>query len=288
MIATKVAVVTDTTACIPPDILHEYGIELVHIELIIDGQVYHDGIDITPTEFYAKLKKTVDPPSTSGSMPEAYIDAYEKACDQGQNVFCITEPASFSGMYNSAVLARDLICQSRPELNIEIMESSTAAAGLGLVAMAASRAAAEGQNLAKVISTAKSVMSRVFLFAALDTLSYLVNGGRVPRIAELANSVLHFKPVFTVNCGEASTVALPRTTKGVMREIIRHIEAKMENDQPLHVAVMHAAAPERAAELKNQISAKFSCADLFITEFTPVMGIHTGPGVIGASFYADN
>lgn len=283
----KVTIVTDTTACIPPDIVRKYAIELVPIELIIDGQTYHDGVDITPTEFYSKLEKSTDLPTTSGSMPEYYIEAYEKASQRNHDVFCVTEPANLSGMYNAAVLGRNIIHESRPDLKIEVVESTTAAAGLGLIAIEAARAAANGQDVAEVTARAKSVMSRIFLFAALDTLFYLVKGGRVPRIAGLANSVLHFKPVFTVNGGEASTVALPRTTSGVMREIIRHMAAKSDTGQPLHIAIMHAAAPERAKELKTLIAEKFNCAELFLTEFTPVMGVHTGPGVVGAAFYGE-
>jgi len=170
---------------------------------------------------------------------------------------------------------------------IEVIECTTAAAGMGLVALAAARAAASGKALKKVIDIAKHVMSRVSLFAMLDNLHYLVKGGRVPQAAGLVNSVLKIKPVFTINRGEARTVALPRNVKGAMKHILSMMEEKVVRGQPLRVAVMHADAADRALELRNRISAHFDCSELFITEFTPVMGVHTGPGLVGVAFYSD-
>jgi len=121
----------------------------------------------------------------------------------------------------------------------------------------------------------------------LDTLHYLVKGGRVPQAAGLVNSVLKIKPVFTLNQGEAHTVALPRTVEGAMKHILSMMKEKVVSRQSLRVAVMHADAADRALELKNRISAQFDCSELFITEFTPVMGVHTGPGLVGVAFCSD-
>jgi len=128
-------------------------------------------------------------------------------------------------------------------------------------------------------------MNQVCLFASLDTLKYLVKGGRVPQAAALFNSLLNIKPVFAVNGGEAHTLALPRSTDSAIRRILKLMKSKIEKGQSIHAAVMHANVIERARLLKEQITSRFRCAEIFITEFTPVMGIHTGPGVIGVAFY---
>jgi len=188
-------------------------------------------------------------------------------------------------MFNSAQLAAGMNKEALPDVTIEVLESDTAAAGQGLVALAAAKAAASGKNLTEVIETAKSVMQRVKLLAMLDTLYYLVKGGRVPKAAALANSLLRIKPVFTVNGGDAHTVALPRNTSNAIKHMLKLMRQKVVKGQPLHVAVMHADALDKAIALRNQISSRVNCAELFITEFTPVMGVHTGPGVIGVAFY---
>jgi len=286
--AKGVAVVTDTTACIPQEMVKEYGIELVPIEVIFDDRVYRDGIDITPAEFYAKLRQTEKLPTTSGSLPGPYLEAYRRASQRADGIVCITESSKFSGMFNSARLAVEMVKEELPGVAVEVLECSSAAAGQGLVALAAARAAASGKNLAGVVEVVKELMHRVHLFAALDTLHYLVKGGRVPQAAALVNSILGIKPVFSVNGGEAHTVALPRSTKSAMKRVLKLMMKKIGKGQPVHAAVMHADALEQARVLRDQISSRFNCVELFITEFTPVMGVHTGPGVIGAAFYSED
>jgi DegV family protein with EDD domain len=174
-----------------------------------------------------------------------------------------------------------------PKMVIEVLECTTVAAGMGLVVLAAAKAAASGENLIQVVEATKNIMRRVHLFATLDTLSYLVKGGRVPKAAALASSLLQIKPIFTVNDGDAHSVTNVRTTPRAMKRILNIMEQTVTKWQPLHVAVMHADALDRANVFSGQISSRFNCAELFITEFSPVMGVHTGPGVIGVAFYSE-
>jgi len=283
----NVAIVTDTTACLLPEQVKEYDIEVVPAALIFEDKVYRDGIDISPADFYALLQHAKKLPTTSGSSPAPYLEAYEKASKKAESIVCITEPSGFSAMFNSAKLAMEMARTTLTGVVIEVIECATAAAGLGLVTLAAARAAASGKALKEVIETAKCIMSRVSLFAMLDTLHYLVKGGRVPQAAALVNSVLKIKPVFTINQGEAHTVALPRNVKGAVKHILSMMEEKVVKGQTLRVAVMHADAADRALELRSRISAQFDCSELFVTEFTPVMGVHTGPGLVGVAFYND-
>ncbi len=285
--AVRVAVVTDTTACIPKDKLEEWSIELVPIELIFGDTVYRDGIDITPARFYEMLRQADKLPTTSGSQTAPYLEAYRRASQRAKNIVCITESSNFSGMYSSALLAVEMAKESLPGVKIEVLECSSAAAGQGLIALAAARAAASGKSLADVVQAIRELMPRVHLFATLDTLYYLARGGRVPQVAALVNSILKLKPVFSVNGGKAHTVALPRSSTSALRRILKIMKKMVGEQQPVHVAVMHADAPEKAMEFKKQIASRFNCIELFVTEFTPVMGVHTGPGLVGAAFYAE-
>jgi len=282
----KVAIVTDTTACIPQEQVERYDIEVVPIQLIFEDRAYRDGIDISPTEFYTLLRQAKKLPTTSSSSPGPYLEAYRQASQRAESVLCITLSAKFSGIYNSAHLAKEMAKTELPNVVIEVLDSGTAAAAQGLVVLAAARAADSGQDLDEVMATAKKVMSRVNLFATLDTLQYLVRSGRVPQAAALVNSLLKIKPIFTLNHAEARTVALPRTIPSAIKRMLKIMEQKAVKGQPLHVAVMHADALDKAIVLRNRISAQFDCAELFITEFTPVMGVHTGPGLLGIAFYS--
>ena len=282
---TKVAVITDSVACVPQEQMEKYGIKQVPMLIIFGDEVYQDGIDISPTEFYTRLRQAKKLPTTSHPSPDIFLEAYRDASQRAASILCITIPSKFSATFNSARLAVEMAKEALPGVAIEVLDCGTAAAAQGLVVLAAARAAASGGDLTEVAETARSVMQRVYLLATLDTLRYLVRGGRVPKAAALASSLLQIKPIFAVIEGEAHPVTNARTTAGAMKRILKIMEQRIVEGQPLHVAVVHADALDRATVLKNQISSRFDCAELFITEFTPVMGGHTGPGVIGVAFY---
>jgi DegV family protein with EDD domain len=283
----KVAIVTDTTACVPPEQVSKYGIEVVPVPLIIDKKTYRDGIDITPTEFYTMLRKVKKMPTTSSSSPGPYLEAFRSASLNAESILCLTEPSRFSAMFDSARTALQMAKNTLRNVTIEVMECTTAAAGQGLVALAAARAAALDKPLAEVKEIALKVMEKVSLYATLDTLKYLVRSGRVPQAAALVNSILSIKPIFTLNHRDAHTVALPRTMKSAINRMIKIMEATVIKGQQLYVAVMHADALGEALTLKDRITSRFDCREIYITEFTPVMGVHTGPGLIGVAFYAE-
>ena len=282
----KVAIVTDTTACIPQEQVEKYNIEVVPVQFIFGDRAYRDGIDMTPTEFYARLRQAKELPTTAGALPGPYIEAYVRASERASHVLCVTVSAKLSGIFNAARLAMEQVKEKLPDVAIEVLDCGTAAAAQGLVVLAAARAAASGKGLAKVVEVVESVMRRVQLFATLDTLHYLVKGGRVPKAAGLVNSLLKIKPVFTVNSGEAYPVKITRKTSNALNHLLGIMKERSVKGQPLHVAVIHADALDKAVALRDQIAAGFDCAELFITEFIPVIGVHTGRGVIGVAFYS--
>ena len=143
----RVAIVTDTTACIPQGQVEKYNIEVIPIELIFEDKVYRDGIDITPSEFYAMLKQAEKPPTTAGALPGPYLESFKKVSQKADSILCITEPANFSGMFNSALVAKEMAESALTGIVIEVMECTTAAAGLGLVALASARAAESGNSI---------------------------------------------------------------------------------------------------------------------------------------------
>lgn len=283
----KVAIVTDTTACVPQEQVARYDIEVVPVQLIIEDKTYRDGIDITPTEFYNLLRRSKKLPTTSSSSPNPYLEAYQNASRKAPGILCLTEPSKFSAMFDSARVAMDTAKTTLRNVAIEVLECTTAAAGQGLVALAAAKAAAMDKPLNEVREIARSIMSRVNLYATLDTLTYLVRSGRVPQAAALVNSILSIKPIFTLNHSDAHTVALPRTMKSAIDRMLKLMGSSAAKGQPLHVAVMHADALGEAITLKDRITSQFECREIFITEFTPVMGVHTGPGLIGVAFYGE-
>lgn len=284
----RVAIVTDTTACIPQNLIDEYSIELVPVILNFGDNSYRDRLDMSTDKFYALLRKSEELPTTSVSPPGFFLEAYRSAGQKADSILCITVPAKLSGMFNSATLAAEESKGTLPRITVKVIDCGTVAAAQGLIVLAAARAAAIGKSLNEVTRVTENIMQRVHLLGCLDTLHYLVKGGRVPRAAALASSLLQIKPIFTVKEGEAYSVASPRTTEGAIKKLLKIMEQKLNAEKPVHAAVMHADDMDKALLLKDQIAKRFNCVELFITEFTPVMGVHTGPGVVGTAFYNED
>ncbi len=164
------------------------------------------------------------------------------------------------------------------------MDSNTATASQGFITQAAAQAAARGSELSEVIKTASIVRDQVQLVLALDTIRYAYRTGRIPKLATQVGSMLGVKPLVTISDGVVHLIGMVRTKQKGVQRLIKTMRRKVGN-QPVHVAVMHAAVPEEAEGLKQRISSEFNCVELFITEVSPIIGYAIGPGVLGLAFY---
>jgi DegV family protein with EDD domain len=281
----KVAVVVDSSSCLPRALLEESDIYVVPHELIIDEQSFRDGIDIEPDEFYQLLQKNQKIPSTSSPKPDAFLEAFRSASAVAENVVCITLSTNFSSTYSSASVAARMAEDELAGCHIiKVVDSRAAAGAEGLIALEAARAAQEGADLERVLSRIEELIPKVNLLAFLDTLYYLRRSGRVPRVAAWAGSLLGIKPLTELKLGEARMVDKPRSRAKAMDRLLSVTKDRVR-DRPVHVNVMHAQAADGAEHLYRRIEAEFNCQELFISEFTPVMGAHLGPGLLGIAFY---
>ena len=283
----RVAIVTDSTACVPRELVEQYGIRVVPINVIFEDRVYRDGVDITPEEVYSFLKGAKKLPTTSSPPPGVYLETYREASKGTEGILCISVSSGLSSIFESSWQAKELAKEELPGVAIEVIDCRTAAGGQAFVVMEAARAAASGHTLAEVTEVAKSMMAKVNIIVILDTLYYLAKGGRIPKAAAWAGSFLDIKPIIEVAKGEVSLLERARTKPRGVERLLKIMRERVGMEKPLHVIVMHANAAQEAEKLKDRVVSEFDCAELFTTEFTPVMGIHTGPGLLGLAFYAD-
>lgn len=284
----KVAIVTDSTCCIPQELIERYDIHLVPLLIIYEGKSYRDKIDITPTEVYKIMRRRKNLPTTSAPSPEDFLNAYCELSQQAESILCITVTGLQSGIFNMASSAREMAKDVIPGTVIKVIDSRAVAGSLGFIVLEAARIASQGAELAEIIDAAQSIIKRVNFLAMLDTLYYLARTGRIAKAAAWAGSILDMKPIVAhfPAIGETTPVARPRTkTKAVERML--EIMADRVGDSTTHVMVQHADELREAEKLKAIINSRFNCAELYVTEFTPGMGVHAGPGVLGVSFYTD-
>ncbi len=283
----KVKVVADSAVCLPSELIERYGIELVPERIAFGDRVYRDGIELNPGEFYTLLQQAKELPTTSAPSPEDFAVAYQKAIQDAESVACILVTAGLSSMgLKSALVARE----SCPEIPVEVIDSRTAVGAYGFVVLAAARAAANNRSLPEVIKIVEDMKGRVNMIATLDTMKYLEKGGRVGKAACWAGSLLCIKPIIEVptSTGVVEPVGRVRSRNKALEWLLDVMEERISGEQPIHVSIDHANVPDEADWLKDQISSRFNCAEIFINHFAPVAGVHCGPGVIGVSFYADS
>ena len=283
-----VAVVVDSSSCLPPDLLRKWHITSVPHQLIIGQRTFLDGVDIHPGQFYRMLdERRQSAFTTAAPQPQHFLDAFLEAGERAPNVLCLTLSANFSATYSSACAALALADGRLSGIRVEVVDSQTAAGGSGLIALAAARWSSIGHSFEQVIDEVHHLAPKLNLLAFLDTLRYLKRGGRARKIGAWAGTLLGVKPLTELRMGEARMVGRPRNrakaTAGLLDLMRRRVDRK-----PVVVNVMEAGAPDDAAALARRIETEFSCRELFVSQFTPVMGLHTGPGLLGVAFYVDD
>jgi len=283
----SVAIVTDSTSCLPSDQVEKWGIEMVPVNLVYDGRVYRDGQDLTTEEFYRLLKRAKKLPSTSPASPGDYLEVFRRAGEKARSVLCISVSGKLSGMFDSARAAAELATEVLPRTTIRVLDSETAAMAQGFVVLAAARAASLGNGLEDVIAKATRIIPRVELVAMLDTLHYLARGGRVPEVAAWAASLLQIKPILALSHGEAGLLERVRTRRKALSRLVEIMRRRVGGKKPLLASVFHAAALDDALSLQEAVIREFRPEELYLTQFTPVMGVHAGPGVVGLAYYAE-
>jgi DegV family protein with EDD domain len=261
---------------------------LVPIILHHDGKSYRDGVDISASEIYRIMRKREDLPTTSTPSAGDFLDVYRGLDHSAEGIVCITLTSLQSKTYEAAMVARDMAKETMPGTIVEVIDSRAVAGALGFVVLEAARVAEEGASLQEVCDAARSMMKKVILVAMVDTLYYLARTGRVARAAAWAGSLLNLKPVLEHNAeaGETMPLARPRS-KAKAIEVMLQALADSVGEARVHVNVHHADELEQGERLKEEIGRRFKCAELYLTEFTPGMGVHAGPGIIGFSFYAE-
>ena len=282
--ARKVAIVVDSAASLPSGFAQRTGIYVAPMTVTIDGESYRDGIDITSTEFYRRLRNSASLPTTSAPSVSAFLDCFRLAAKEHDSILCLTASSRFSASLDSASLAADEARDSTALAEIRLLDSQAAAGSQALATLEAWRSAQEGATLARAEMRATRVIERVRLLAFVDTLRYLRRSGRVPLAAHIGASLMMIKPLFQLRHSEITTLARPRTRRTAIRRMLELMRDEAGSGA-VHAAVMHADALEDAEDIRQTIAKNYDCADLYISEFTPAMGAHIGPGLLGIAFW---
>lgn len=278
----KVKIVTDSSAYLLPETIAKYDIRVVPLKIAFGTEVYSEGIDISNEEFYQRLAKSSALPTTSQPSANDFIQAYSELTQQGYPIFSIHISSKLSGTINSALAAREAF----PKAQIEVVDWLSM--GMGLLVLAAARAAEEGKGLLQIKAITKRLTARISILAMLDTLHYLWKGGRIGGATALIGSLLNIKPIVALGNGEVRPLAKVRSRAKGVDYMLKLMEKQVEGNIPIRGGVIHSRAFDEALALEREVRARFNCVELDLVELGPAFGTHTGPGTLGLAFYSDD
>mgnify|MGYP000060268478 CR=1 FL=1 len=279
----NVAVVTDSTAYLPHDLRQQLGIAVIPLNVIWGEQVLKDEVDIDPSTFYRRLQSDKVMPTTSQPSAGEFTDFFRQiaAQEETDTIVGVFISSFLSGTIASAEAAKGLL----PDLQIEVVDSLSTSMGLGFQAIAAAELAQAGGSLQEVATAAREVYYRTHLLFVVDTLEFLHRGGRIGGAKRFLGTALKVKPLLELEGGKIEAVEQVRTKKKALERMLQILQERRDGREVVAAAVVHANAPEPCMELKAEVEALLEPERLYMTEVSPAIGTHTGPGTLGAAFY---
>jgi DegV family protein with EDD domain len=276
----RVAVVTDTTHYLPREVVERHGLKLVSLYVNWDGRTDREAALGDYSAFYAHLRTTAELPSTSQPSVGDFLAAYEPLIEDGADILSIHLSGGISGTVRSAEQARDALIERgvAPE-RIVVLDSRTGCAGHGVMAVAAANAAAGGADLQGAAGVASTLRESMGILFAVDTLEFLRRGGRIGAAQALLGSALKIKPILSIE-GEIFPVERVRTAGRAVERLVRELRERRDEGADVFF-IQHVQAPDVAAKLGERGAEIYGRGPEFVSEIGPVIGTHTGPGLVG-------
>ena len=270
-----VKVVTDSTCDMPPQLMQDLGITAVPIYVVFGDKSYRDKLDIGDDEFYEKLVHGPVHPTTSIPTPKDFADVYNKLAQETDEIISIPITSKESGTYNAAVLAKELVTR---KCRIEVVDSLSMSMALGLLVAEAGRQAKAGASLDKVTELVRRTIPKMHLIFLLDTLKYVVRGGRLSKPYGIIGSALRVKPLLTLKEGDLSMVGVARTKA---KAVERLYEFAKGFPKVKGLAVAYTTAHDEARAFTDRLKAAFPGVPVSLMRVGSSLGTHAGPGGMG-------
>ena len=281
----KFALVTDSTAYVPTELIQKHNISVVPLILVWGDEMFEDGVDILPKEFYTRLKTAKVMPSTSQATPAKMQAIFQSLVDQGMDVLGMFISSKLSGTMQSAMQAKDMMGSAGEK--VTLVDSQCTSMALGFQVLAAARAMDAGASLQECAAIAEKAHEKAGLFFAVDTLEFLHRGGRIGGAQRFIGSALNLKPILALKDGRVEGVERIRTKGKAQDRILELVSEKVKGKSNIRLATVHANAAEDAKILLDRAAQALNPSETFVTDLSPVVGTHAGPGTVGLAFMTD-
>jgi DegV family protein with EDD domain len=282
---TNVAVVTDSCASIPTDLIQSLNIQSIPYYIHRGQEVLKDLVTIDAETFYRWLPTTTELPTTASPGPGDYLAKYKELAQQGVNeIISIHMTSKGSAAYQAALSAREMILERLPSLRIEVIDTLNVAMCHGWIAIEAARQAINGVRLDGILEQVKALIPLTHMIQTADTLKYLHMGGRIGRATHLVGSLLNIKPLIGMEEGVIVALGKARSRQRAYQSMVDFVE-NLVGDQAIKIAYVHAAAVSEVEKLKAMVETRLNIAESLTAELSPALGVHSGPGTTGLCFF---
>ena len=271
-----VTVVTDSTSDLPPELAESLGVHVVPLNVMFGEEEFLDGVTIKPHEFYRRLASQTVFPTTSQPSVGTFLEKYREIGPSSDGILSLHISEPLSGTLNSAIQAKGELGDEGPP--VEIVDSRQVGIGLGLVVLAAARAARDGADLSAAANVARETSRKTRIYFLLDTLEYLRRGGRIGAAQAFLGTLLRFHPILAVRDGVIHPLERPRSRRKGIGRLIGLAEALAPASA---VAVCTSGEPETARDIAARLEGLAAGGEIVHADIGPVIGAHGGPGLLG-------
>lgn len=279
----KIAIVTDSTAGIPVDLVEKYQINVVPLQVIWGETTYRDGVDLSAQEFYQMLPKIKAHPSTSQPSIAAFAEIFEKLIKEKYQVLTLTISSKLSGTLDSATQAKAQF----PKAKIELVDTLETSVPLAILVLLAARAIRNGANIDQAKELVEKAVPKMRVYFALETLEYLHKGGRIGGASRFLGTALNLKPILELRDGKIEAIEKIRTSRKARERLLDLVETHISPEEKIHsIGIIHADEEEGAYYLLKEVRKRFQAERLLVGPLSPVIGVHGGPGLVGIAILA--
>lgn len=280
----RVAIVTDSSANIPEDLMYGLDIYVVPQFVVFGEDSYLDGVEIDKRAFYEKMAHASELPTTSQPNAGMFAEMFARLLTQGYDKIVAT---CISGKLSGAMRAAETAAQLVGGGNITCVESSTTEFALGIQVLEAARLAAQGATVPEIVARMMVVRDHTRAFIVLHGLDHLRRGGRIGGAAAVVGSLLQIKPIIYLNEGRVDVFRKVRTSKAAFDLVLSTMFAEAEQRAIYDLAVIHSAAEDLGLALSNRIRERLPDQAIRVLQIDPIVGVHTGPGAVGLIYRID-
>jgi DegV family protein with EDD domain len=276
-----IKLVTDSTSYIPASFIQEYDLSIVPLKVQFSHKSYDENIGINNQHLYRRLATTPEFPTTSQPSTDEFKKMYRQLLSQnpGAKILVLTVSSKLSGTHYSALTAAKQLSQAK----IIVFDSLSVGMGLGLLVITAAEMVHRQYPLAAILSHLEQMRRKISIFLMVDSLEYLKHSGRIGPASAFLGTLLSTKPILAIVHGKIVPVYRVRGKKRALKQILKELELQLPSlDHPVQAGVMHVAAQAEMETLAQMIRARFNVTRLFTAELGPVIGVHVGPGALGA------